>query len=325
MANVDATAGANRYNAKTTNKPGMCLWEVQVNGYGPAAMPSTGPHAGQYPIAYNGWLYATQRFTDANPPKGAAVYFGPSPTRTDKNKNAGDVCISLGGGLIRCSDGAGAGRMATMTIAARAKAIARPYLGYTTDFLGHQLVNLGPRTGDNGTGTVSYQYVKDQLGVTYVTGLQKQLGITADGLVGPQTIKALQKWTGVKETGTWVRTDNTAIQTKLGIKPDGLWGPATTLAIKAAIDAELFAPVAPPDPTPVEPEPEPVPEPEPETPVEEPVEPDPIEEPPADEPPTEDPAEPETPAEPVSIWGLIVGGIIVGAITLWAFLTGGTP
>ena len=242
MTDLDASAGAAHYAAQTTNVPGMCLNEVW-KAYG--SHNSIGPHAGQYPTALSGWNYATQKHTDANPPYGAPVYFGISPTRTDKNKAAGDVCISLGGGLLRCSDGGGSGRMATMTIAARAKQIARPYLGWTSDFLGYQLVNFGAGGGSTGTTGVDAQYIKDQLGAAYVTKLQTQLGITADGIVGPQTIKTWQAKVGTTADGVWGHNSNVALQTFLHITADGLWGPATTLAIKSALDAGLFGTTPP--------------------------------------------------------------------------------
>jgi hypothetical protein len=128
-------------NARTTNVPGTCLATVWA-AYG--SHPSIGPHAGQYPDAIDGWRYATRQHPgDPKPPAGYPVYFD-ALTRPryagDTNYAAGDVVISLGGGLVRCTDGAGAGRMGTMTIAQRAAQIGRTYLGWTEDFLGYDIV-----------------------------------------------------------------------------------------------------------------------------------------------------------------------------------------
>lgn len=127
--------------ARITNQPGGCLatvWQF----YG--SHPSTGPHAGQYPDAIDGWAYATRRHPgDFHPPAGYPVYFDALPRPRyagDDNYPSGDVVISIGGGLVRCTDGAGAGRMGTMTIAQRAAQIGRVYLGWTEDFLGYDVV-----------------------------------------------------------------------------------------------------------------------------------------------------------------------------------------
>lgn len=252
MADIDALAGARRYAAQTTNVPGMCLNEVW-KAYG--SHNSIGPHAGQYPTAYTGWLYATQRHTDAFPPVGAPVFFGPSPTRTDRNKNAGDVCICIGydgagNAIIRCSDGGGAGRMASMTIGARGRQIARPYLGYTTDFLGYQLVNFGPKGAGTvpTSNTISPTYIAAQLGDAYVKEWQRQLGVTQDGAFGPGSTKALQAHLGITADGVFGHGTIKATQAWAGVATDGLWGAATTLGIKHKIDAGrvVTPPVTPP-------------------------------------------------------------------------------
>lgn len=245
MANVDASAGADRYAALRTNRPGYCLWETQVHGY--EAPASIGPHAGQYPTAYSAWVNDSNKHTDANPPKGAPVYFGISPTRTDANKNAGDICISLGNGLIRCSDGGGSGVMATMTIPARSKQIARPYLGWIDPiYLGHTLVNLGPITTGGApvaSNTLSAATITTLLGDAYVKAWQTQLGVTADGAFGPASTKALQAKIGTAADGVFGQGTIKALQANLGIAQDGLWGGATTVAVKHSIDSSHWAPV----------------------------------------------------------------------------------
>lgn len=121
-----------------TNVPGTCLATVD-RAYG--SLPSTGPHAGQYPYAYDGWLYATKRHPlDLHPPKGVPVYYGPSPTRTDKLKDAGDVGISLGDGTGVFTDAnERSGIVGIVNLSTRAAEIQRPYLGWTEDFLGRDV------------------------------------------------------------------------------------------------------------------------------------------------------------------------------------------
>jgi peptidoglycan hydrolase-like protein with peptidoglycan-binding domain len=101
---------------------------------------------------------------------------------------------------------------------------------------------VGGTTGAGGTvgSDVTHQYIKDQLGVDYVRALQRQLGVTDDGIVGAQTVKAWQAKVGTPADGIWGHQSNRALQTFLGIGVDGLWGPATTAAIKLAIDTGKF-------------------------------------------------------------------------------------
>ena len=137
MATLSGAAAIAWMRAHRTNVPGMCLntcWQA----YG--SHNSIGPHAGQYPDAMSGWNYAQRRHVgDATPPPGVPVWFGVSPTRTDANARAGDVVISLGGGRVIGTDVGGAGRIGETTIAARAAAISRPFLGWTEDFLGYDI------------------------------------------------------------------------------------------------------------------------------------------------------------------------------------------
>lgn len=139
MPTVSGDAAIAWMRAKGTNVPGSCLNTVW-QAYG--SHPSVGAHAGGYPDAIEGWTYATKRHPgDANPPAGFPVWFGVSPTRTDANASAGDVVISLGGGQVIATDANGiGGRIGVTTIAARAAIIQRPYLGWTEDFLGYDVV-----------------------------------------------------------------------------------------------------------------------------------------------------------------------------------------
>lgn len=139
MTTVDGDQAIAWMRAKGTNVPGSCLntcWQA----YG--SHPSIGAHAGQYPDAIDGWDYATKRHPgDMNPPAGYPVWFGVSPTRTDSDAGAGDVVISLGGGQVIATDANGiGGRIGVTSIAARAARIQRPYLGWTEDFLGYDVV-----------------------------------------------------------------------------------------------------------------------------------------------------------------------------------------
>lgn len=136
MTTLDGIAAIAWMRNKLTNIPGSCLNTVW-QAYG--SHPSIGPHAGQYPDAIDGYNFATQRHTDMNPPAGFPFFYGPSPTRTDKDKNAGDVVISLGNGQAIATDVSGAGRIGVISLVQRGLNIQRPPLGWTSDFLGYDI------------------------------------------------------------------------------------------------------------------------------------------------------------------------------------------
>ena len=186
MGQIDAQAGLARARTRGTNIPSTCLGFVFA-AYG--SVPSIGPGSGHYGIAYNAWVYSNgQHPGDTNPPVGVPVVFGPSPTRSDRNAGAGDIAISMGGGLLFCSDGAGSGRTGVMTIGARAKQTGRPYLGWMDDFLGHQLVNIGPVIGapvPAGQARGGVLAVDGGLGRLTITRWQEVMGTPADGIISP--------------------------------------------------------------------------------------------------------------------------------------------
>lgn len=141
MPTLNGDAAIQWMRAKVTNVPGSCLntiWQA----YGSHL--SVGPHAGQYPDAIDGWRYATRKHPgDPTPPAGFPVYFD-ALTRPryagDTNYASGDIVLSLGGGQVICTDGAGAGRISVMSITQRARQIGRTYLGWAEDFLGYDVV-----------------------------------------------------------------------------------------------------------------------------------------------------------------------------------------
>jgi hypothetical protein len=114
---------------------GMCLnfvWRMA------GGLSSVGNAVGRLDTAFNSWQAADDKHHgDRNPPAGVALHYGPSPTRTDRNKNAGDVTVSIGGGLQIATDATGS-RVGIMTISAREKQTQRPYLGWAGDLGGHK-------------------------------------------------------------------------------------------------------------------------------------------------------------------------------------------
>lgn len=193
MANIDAQAGMNRMLGWSSYAPGMCLEAVYV-AYG--SHQSIGPHAGQYPYALKAWEYSEQRHTDGNVPAGAPVFL------TAGGNGYGHICISTGGRGVVSTDTPSSGRVGRSTIDALCAAWGRSYLGYTTDFLGHQLVNLGG--GGGGGGGVSGNIVPGRP----TQQIQALVGAAQDGIYGPDTTAKVKAWQGAH-----------------GLTADGIWGP----------------------------------------------------------------------------------------------------
>jgi len=57
-----------------------------------------------------------------------------------------------------------------------------------------------------------------------------------DGIPGPMTHRAIQRWAGIPETGVMNNVTRAAVQKKLGVKADGIWGSVTISAIQRAIN-----------------------------------------------------------------------------------------
>lgn len=57
-------------------------------------------------------------------------------------------------------------------------------------------------------------------------------GITVDGIFGPETIRALQKFLNVTQDGVFGAQTKKALQTRLGIPADGWFGAASTKALQ---------------------------------------------------------------------------------------------
>ena len=61
--------------------------------------------------------------------------------------------------------------------------------------------------------------------------------LVVDGIRGPKTNAAIERWVGGSVNGTLSRTDVKALQRKVGSAPDGIIGPKTVRALKTKIGA----------------------------------------------------------------------------------------
>ena len=59
--------------------------------------------------------------------------------------------------------------------------------------------------------------------------------LVVDGDRGPLTVKAIQRWAGVSETGRWDSGTIMALQRTVGVTADGAWGPRSQAALQDKI------------------------------------------------------------------------------------------
>lgn len=64
-----------------------------------------------------------------------------------------------------------------------------------------------------------------------------QGALAVDGVLGPDTIRAMQAWVGTTTDGIWGRGTTRALQAKVGAKVDGVRGPETTRKTQAVVGA----------------------------------------------------------------------------------------
>ena len=73
----------------------------------------------------------------------------------------------------------------------------------------------------------------DSTGTTGGTGTSGDLVV--DGVLGPKTYAAMEKWIGRPVNGNWGTEDKKALQRKVKVYPDGIVGPITTKALQRVI------------------------------------------------------------------------------------------
>jgi hypothetical protein len=106
------------------NVPGHCLqWSREQAG-----IPS------RYLDAATAWEHASgRRPDDADPPRGAAVYW------TGGSSGHGHIAISVGHGLVRSSDAGGTGQVATIAISKLSSEWNLQYAGWANSINGYRI------------------------------------------------------------------------------------------------------------------------------------------------------------------------------------------
>ncbi len=105
----------------------------------------------------------------------------------------------------------------------------------------------GQRAGltraDGGAATAAPAPAKTDTSVVFVSRSTTRSAIAAhgklavDGVMGPMTTRAIQRWVGVAANGLMGRASTKALQRKVGATPDGAFGPLTTRALQIRIGA----------------------------------------------------------------------------------------
>ena len=63
--------------------------------------------------------------------------------------------------------------------------------------------------------------------------------LAVDGIQGPKTNAAIEKWAGRPQDGSLSWTDRSALQGRLGVSRDGVIGPITTKALQRKVGADV--------------------------------------------------------------------------------------
>jgi hypothetical protein len=153
MANepVDGMAAANTMLDFGTWRRGHCL-EAVWQAYKRNGARDINGQAD--PTAYDAWLHTDEADrrggSFATIPAGVPVWFGPK-----KSSRAGDVVISIGGGMCVATDIPGRpGVIGVISLADRQRQISRPYLGWSTTILDWP-IDFSQSGGDSGGGSAS--------------------------------------------------------------------------------------------------------------------------------------------------------------------------
>lgn len=135
-----------------------------------------GPTNGAWQNAKDGYYFSKhQHAGDSNPPAGVPCYWETGPS----GNTAGHIVVSLGGGMCRTTDYAGAASVSTASIKSITAARNGGYLGWTEDFGGNP-INLGNANSDQ---------VKDWFDMATQADLTNTLDAFFSGARGQELIR----------------------------------------------------------------------------------------------------------------------------------------
>ncbi|GAA5168130.1 transglycosylase family protein [Ornithinimicrobium tianjinense] len=190
---------------------------------------------------------------------GANIRSGPGLTYSivGSAANGTQVTGTMSDGWVRLADGRGWVSATTLTTTAPAPAPAPPSssTSWVVTATAGANIRSGPGTsyrivggaahGTTVTGTLSDGWVRLADGGGYISGTilapaggggaSDMAPLVVDGQRGPLTVKAIQRWVGIAETGRWDTATIKALQSEVGTTPDGLWGPRSQAALQTRI------------------------------------------------------------------------------------------
>ncbi|WP_066038648.1 hypothetical protein [Herbiconiux solani] len=142
MTIVDPTASIARAMSTTRWRgSGLCLDFVDFAMGRPGSKLGNngGPPNGAWTEAKDGYYYSQHQHPgDEYPPAGVPCYWETGPS----GNTAGHIVISLGDGMCRTTDYAGAASVSTQSIASITRARRGGYLGWTEDYGGNPIVGI---------------------------------------------------------------------------------------------------------------------------------------------------------------------------------------
>jgi len=100
---------------------------------------------------------------------------------------------------------------------------------------GAATADTAPATTDTTFVVVSRSTVRPALVAHSKLAVDTKLAV--DGVMGPLTTGAIQRWVGVAPNGFMGRSSTKALQRKIGVTPDGAIGPLTIRALQISIGA----------------------------------------------------------------------------------------
>lgn len=231
---IDGSAALGAAMGDRENDPGYCLEQVWI-WLGKPANPG-------YATAYAAYVATVAAnpatlHSDTEPPAGAVVWFGVSPTRTDKNRSAGDVTLSEGGGMLRATDYPVNGTVGNCTIAQRAAQTQRPYLGWTDSFCGVPITVGSAATSETPTAPPEDDMPK------LIRNYDGSIGlVTAEGLLQP--ISSMDEVGALKATGLvgdWVQMSDGLVWNLLTGRTARLASGVTAAQIAALVVPAILA------------------------------------------------------------------------------------
>lgn len=144
----------------------------------------------------------------------------------DVVEHVGIVAEVLPGGLIKTIEGNWRDSVAVVT----RRVTSRLYFCHPA-YSGGSAANAS-----GGSGKLDVDGIRGPL---TIKALQRWLGVAADGLLGPITAKALQGKLNVAQDGKIGPQTTKALQRLVGANPDGIWGRETTRKLQTYLNREV--------------------------------------------------------------------------------------